>query len=82
MIRILYFGFLREALGRDEESLDWAGGTSEDLLSLLRARGDDWAAALAPDKVFRVVVDREIKRGVAEIADGAEVGILPPVTGG
>ncbi|RQW25409.1 MoaD/ThiS family protein [Rhodobacteraceae bacterium CH30] len=82
MIRILYFGFLREALGRDEESLDWADGTSEDLLSLLRARGDDWAAALAPDKVFRVVVDREIKRGVAGIADGAEVGILPPVTGG
>ncbi|MCP9761173.1 MoaD/ThiS family protein [Aquitalea sp. S1-19] len=69
-------------LGADIDHMGLAGGTSEDLLSLLRARGDDWAAALAPDKVFRVVVDREIKRGVAEIADGAEVGILPPVTGG
>ncbi|MGL6070744.1 MoaD/ThiS family protein [Craterilacuibacter sp.] len=82
MIKILYFGFLREALGRDEEMLPWADGNSENLLTLLRARGDDWAAALAPGKVFRVVVDREIRHGTVEIPDGAEVGILPPVTGG
>lgn len=82
MIRILYFGFLREALGRDSETLAWDGGDSDALLALLRARGDDWAFALAPDKVFRVVVDREVRRGVVAIPDGAEVGILPPVTGG
>ncbi|TIC87184.1 MoaD/ThiS family protein [Crenobacter intestini] len=82
MIRILYFGFLREALGRDSETLAWDCGDSDALLALLRARGDDWAAALAPDKVFRVVVDREVRRGVVAIPDGAEVGILPPVTGG
>ncbi len=82
MIRILYFGFLREALGRDSETIAWDGGDSDALLALLRARGDDWASALASDKVFRVVVDREVRRGVVAIPDGAEVGILPPVTGG
>jgi molybdopterin converting factor small subunit len=82
MIRILYFGVLKQTLGRAEESLEWSGGQSGDLLALLRARGADWAEALAPGKVFRLVVDQQIVRGEVAIADGAEVGILPPVTGG
>lgn len=82
MIKILYFGVLRETLGRDAEDLAWQGGDSAALLETLRARGDDWAQALAPGKVFRVVVDRKVVRGVVDIPDGAEVGILPPVTGG
>ena len=82
MIRVLYFGVLKDVLGLEQESLPWNGGTTADLLALLRGRGDDWAAALAPGKVFRLVVDQTIVRGDAGIADGAEVGILPPVTGG
>lgn len=82
MITILYFGYLREALGRDAETLAWPGGDTAALLAQLRARGDDWAAALAPDKVFRVVVNQEVSAAVVTIPDGAEVGILPPVTGG
>jgi sulfur-carrier protein len=82
MIRVLYFGVLKEHLGCAEESLAWSGGHTGDLLALLRARGADWAEALAPGKVFRLVVDQQIVRGDAPIADGAEVGILPPVTGG
>ena len=38
--------------------------------------------ALAPGKVFRLVVNQQIVRGDTAIPDGAEVGILPPVTGG
>lgn len=82
MIKILYFGVLRETLGRDAEDLAWAGGDGAALLETLRARGDDWAQALAPGKVFRVVVDRKVVRDTVDIPDGAEVGILPPVTGG
>ena len=82
MITVLYFGYLREALGRNQEALEWTGDDSEALLDLLRARGPDWAEALAPGQVFRVVVDRQVTRGVVKIPDGAEVGILPPVTGG
>lgn len=82
MIRILYFGVLKETLGRAEESLEWSGGHTGDLLACLRARGAEWAEALAPGKVFRLVVDQQIVRGEVPVADGAEVGILPPVTGG
>jgi len=81
-IRILYFGRLRDALGRGEETLDWNGGDSAALLAALRGRGDDWAQALAPGKVFRLVVNQQVVRGTVTIPDGAEVGILSPVTGG
>lgn len=81
-IRILYFGRLKDALGHAEETLDWAGGNSSQLLALLRERGDAWAAALAEGQIFRLVVNQQIVRGDADIPPGAEVGILPPVTGG
>lgn len=82
MIRVLYFGVLKDTLGREQEQLEWHGGSSRDLLALLSARGTEWAQALAPERVFRLVVDQQIVRGEVAIADGAEVGILPPVTGG
>ncbi|SCK23610.1 MoaD/ThiS family protein [Vogesella sp. LIG4] len=81
-IRILYFGRLKDALGRGEETLDWAGGDTAALLAALRGRGADWAEALAAGKVFRLVVNQQVVRGEVMIPDGAEVGILPPVTGG
>ena len=81
MIRILYFGVLQETLG-SEESVAWEGGDSDTLLAWLRTRGDVWAQALAPEKIFRVVVNQEIILNNATIPVGDEVGILPPVTGG
>ncbi|BEV71227.1 MULTISPECIES: MoaD/ThiS family protein [unclassified Paludibacterium] len=82
MIVIRYFGVLKETLGLEQEQLDWTGGDCRQLLSQLRARGLDWQAALAPGKVFRLVVNQVIVREDGAIPDGAEVGILPPVTGG
>ena len=81
-IRILYFGRLKDALGHVDETLDWAGGTTGQLLAQLRGRGEAWAGALAEGQVFRLVVNQQIVRGDADIPAGAEVGILPPVTGG
>lgn len=81
-IRILYFGRLKDAVGHADETLDWAGGTTGQLLAQLRGRSEAWAGALAEGQVFRVVVNQQIVRGDADIPAGAEVGILPPVTGG
>ncbi|GHD74758.1 MoaD/ThiS family protein [Vogesella fluminis] len=81
-ITLLYFGVLKDVLGRSEETLAWDGGSSTALLAQLRTRGEDWAAALAPGKVFRLVVNQQIVHGEVPVPDGAEVGILPPVTGG
>ena len=79
MIRILYFGALRERLGTEAEELAWTAGCTSDTL---RSRDEHWAEVLAPGQVFRVAVNRQIVHGDTPVPDGAEVGILPPVTGG
>ena len=82
MIRIRYFGVLQDQLACQEEQLEWTGLNTDELLALLRQRGEPWASALAADKIFKIVLNQEILHAPAPIADGAEVGILPPVTGG
>lgn len=82
MIKVLYFGVLREQFQRDEELIEWSSGDSQMLLTLLRSRGPDWVNALSDNNIFRVVVNHQIAEGVVPIADGSEVALLPPVTGG
>ncbi|KPN71700.1 MoaD/ThiS family protein [Neisseria sp. 83E34] len=82
MISILYFGVLKQRLQTEQETIEWQGGSGNDLLRLLRARGEEWNDALAEDKIFRIVINKQISPWSADIPDGAEVGLLPPVTGG
>lgn len=82
MITIQYFGVLKDRLGVTEESIEWANGDTDALLNVLRARNDEWQAALAPERVFRVVVNDEIIYQATNIQSGDRVAILPPVTGG
>lgn len=82
MITVLYFGVLKQKLQTAQEQIEWQGGNGHDLLALLHTRGDDWAQALAAGNIFRLVVDKKISTWETEIPDGAEVGLLPPVTGG
>ena len=83
MIYIKYFGPLANEVGAHTETLPWdKGGDTETLLTLLRARNSRWANALACDKIFKLVVQKQICHEVVDIPDGAEVGVLPPVTGG
>ncbi|ASK28365.1 MoaD/ThiS family protein [Neisseria chenwenguii] len=82
MITILYFGVLKQSLQTEREQIEWTGGSGRDLLALLRARGADWEAALAEGKVFRLAINQQIAAWDETVPDGAEVGLLPPVTGG
>ncbi len=82
MIKILYFGVLKQQLATAQEEIAWPGGSGSDLLALLHARGGEWQTALAADKIFRLVINKKISAWSDHIPDGAEVGLLPPVTGG
>ena len=82
MIRMLYFGILQDHLACAEENWPWTGGDCELLLAQLRARGLPWRNALAPEKIFRLVVNQQVVLDNVPIPCGAEVAILPPVTGG
>ena len=82
MITIQYFGVLKDRVGVAEETIAWESGDTETLLIELKTRNETWADALAPERVFRVVINDEIMYEVAPIQKGDRVAILPPVTGG
>jgi molybdopterin synthase sulfur carrier subunit len=83
-IELLYFAWVREAIGCDGERVeppievtDVAG-----LIAWLAARGGGYAAALAnPDKL-RAAIDQVFVPLDAAIAGARELAIFPPVTGG
>ena len=80
MIRLLYFARLRETFGSAGETLEFTPATVSDLLAELRARGEPWEEALS-GKVL-VAVNQEMALPDTVLADGDEVGLFPPVTGG
>ena len=84
MIRILYFASLRERVGCAGESLALASGidTPAKLIALLRERGDPWATALAEGEPVMIAVNQMMARSDSPLADGDELALFPPVTGG
>lgn len=82
MIKIRYFGFLKEILNLEEEQIEWPQGDSQALLIYLRSRSDFWAESLSEQNIFRLAINQKIIYQTAPISPGDEVAILPPVTGG
>lgn len=84
MITLLYFARLREAFGISSEQVDLPPtvGDSAALLGWLRSRGGVWQEELAPGKPVRLAVNQAMAAGATPLADGDEVALFPPVTGG
>lgn len=82
MITITYFGSLKTLQPSGTETLEWPGGTTDDLLAHLRARGPEWDQALQPGRVFKLALNQQLLHESALLRQGDEVAILPPVTGG
>jgi molybdopterin synthase sulfur carrier subunit len=83
-LELLYFAWVREAIGRDGEQVDPPAevGDVAGLIAWLAARGGGYAEALAnPDKL-RAAIDQVFVPLDAPIAGGREIAIFPPVTGG
>ncbi|MEW6676924.1 MAG: molybdopterin converting factor subunit 1 [Pseudomonadota bacterium] len=82
-LRVLYFARLREVFGYSQETLALpAPATLADMLAVLRDRGGVWARELAPERAFRLAVNQDIAAPDTPLADGDEVALFPPVTGG
>ena len=83
MVKVLYFASLRETLGTSRESVSLPTPANVGaLISELRARGVAWAEALAAGKRWRVAVNQDMATLETLLAEGDEVAIFPPVTGG
>jgi sulfur-carrier protein len=83
-VKILYFAWVREQVGKAEETLDIPAGvdTAQQLMTWLKGRGPEYAQAFARSDVIRVAVDRAHVQPTARIAGAREIAFFPPVTGG
>ena len=83
-MKILYFSWLRERIGRAEEEIDLPETVTDvaGLLTYLRTRGGGYAAALSEPAAVRVAVNQEYANSTAPVGADDEIALFPPVTGG
>ena len=83
-VKVLYFAWVRERIGKADEIVDppAAVATVGDLMGWLAARGEEYAFAFDNRKVIRAAIDRTHVKPDAAIAGAREVAFFPPMTGG
>ncbi|MFW8565558.1 molybdopterin converting factor subunit 1 [Orrella sp. 11846] len=83
-ITILFFGELREQLGRSDETLELSADTVtvQDLIDQLTAQGEPWSQAFSSQYPLQVAVNQEMAQMSSAIPDKAEIAFFRPVTGG
>jgi len=83
-MKLLYFAWLRERVGRSEEDIDPPAdvATVARLLDWLAGERPELGELLANRRVIRVAVNREHASGETPVAPEDEVALFPPVTGG
>ncbi|MDE1882387.1 MAG: molybdopterin converting factor subunit 1 [Rhodospirillales bacterium] len=83
-MRVLYFAWLRERIGKSSEELAPPPevDTPRALIAWLRTQGPGYAAAFSDEKPVRCAIDQEFQPLDAPLGAPKEVGFFPPVTGG
>ena len=83
-MKLLYFAWVRQKVGRGEEVVDLPADvkTVGDVIGWLRTRGAGFAEAFAEPKRVRAAVNQEHVDFAATVKPGDEVAFFPPVTGG
>ncbi|WP_105421356.1 MULTISPECIES: molybdopterin converting factor subunit 1 [Neorhizobium] len=83
-VKLVYFAWVRERIGKSEEDLDLPADvvTVNDLLAHLTTLGEEYENALQFPDVIRVAINQEHAEHDEPIAGAREIGIFPPMTGG
>ncbi len=83
-IRILYFAWLKDRLGRGEEQANLPENIVDigGLRLWMRSRGPVFERAFAEGGRIRAAVNREFAEDDAPVHPGDEIAFFPPVTGG
>ncbi|MDP4021336.1 molybdopterin converting factor subunit 1 [Methylobacterium sp. NEAU 140] len=83
-MKLVYFAWVRERIGRAEEILDPPPevATVADLAAWLSRRGEEYAHAFENPGVVRAAIDRAHVKPDAPIAGASEIAFFPPMTGG
>ena len=83
-LNLLYFAWVRDAIGTGEEQLDHPGAdmTISGLIDTLSARGGGYAEAFADRTRIRAALDQHFVPLGTLLGDARELALFPPVTGG
>jgi sulfur-carrier protein len=83
MARFLYFAWVREKIGVATETFDLPPDVSTvaNVIAHLRGQGEQYEQALADDNL-RVAVNQTYAQANSPVANGDEIAIFPPVSGG
>jgi sulfur-carrier protein len=83
-LRILYFAWVRERIGKSEETLDppASAATVADLIAWLTTRGEEYAYAFERPGVIRTAIDKVHVKSDTVIRGATEIAFFPPMTGG
>jgi molybdopterin synthase sulfur carrier subunit len=83
-MKVLYFAWIRERVGKAEEEIEPPASvaTVADLIQWLGTRGEEYAYAFENRAVVRAALDRTHVRPDARIAGAREIALFPPMTGG
>lgn len=83
-MKLVYFAWVRERIGKSEEVLDIPADIRDvaGLLDWLAAKGDGYAAALEQRKIIRVAVNRSHVSHDTPLPTDGEIALFPPMTGG
>ena len=83
-LEILYFAWVREAVGKDSEQIDHPGVDVRiiDVIEKLGQRGEGYARAFADTDRIRAALDQEFAPLAASLGHARELALFPPVTGG
>ena len=83
-IKLRYFAWVRERVGKAEEDIDVPAdvATVGDLMTWLAGRGEEYAHAFENPKVIRAAIDKAHVKPQTSIGNAAEIAFFPPMTGG
>ena len=83
-MKLLYFAWVRERIGKPEEEIDLPVGvaTVGDLMNWLARRGEEYAHAFENPRVIRAAIDRAHVKADAAVTGAREIAFFPPMTGG
>ena len=83
-VKLLYFAWVRERIGKGEEVVEPPPGVSTvaDLMTWLAGRGEEYAFAFENPNSIRAAINRAHVKPGAAIAGASAVAFFPPMTGG
>ena len=83
-MKLVYFAWVRERIGRTDEQVDVPDGieTIAELVRWLKSRGEEYEYAFENEGIVRAAIDHVHVKPDARIAGAGEVAFFPPMTGG